>query len=256
MEGRTTEDVANFLKVDVVTVRRLVSRNEIAAYRIGSEYRFSMSDVRAYLERQHIPAQPGSPATFAARRMIAGAEQEQGFLKPLISQLRVGKSPKAASDRAQGGLLRRFTRRAMQALANAQEEARGFDHPYVGTEHLLLALIRDEEGMAGHVLDARGITLESARAAVGKIVGRGGAGAEHGALELTASAKKVIEYAVEEGRKLGHEYVGTEHLLLGLTRKGEGVAAGVLEAMGTDLQALRGDVLDRLGGSEPDAIDA
>lgn len=238
----TTDDVANFLKIDVVTVRRLVSRNEIGAYRIGNEFRFSMSDVRAYLERQHIPAQPGTSLVFAASEMI-GARQEQGFLNRMMFQLRSGKPSKAAPARARGGLLDSFTKRAKQALSVAQEEARRFNHPYVGTEHLLLALVRDQNSIAGHVLSKRGISLEPAREAVSKIVGRGEAGSVQGDLELTASARKILEYALDESNELGQQYVGNEHLLLGLVRKGEGVAAGVLEALGADLQSLRDDVL-------------
>ncbi|HEX6293163.1 MAG TPA: ATP-dependent Clp protease ATP-binding subunit [Herpetosiphonaceae bacterium] len=137
----------------------------------------------------------------------------------------------------------RFTKRAKQVLYYAQEEARYFNHPYVGTEHILLGLIRDQDHVAGKVLDELGVKHAQARSAVEFIVGHGEGSNRNEDLELTASAKKVIEYALEEGRKLNHHYVGTEHLLLGLVRKGEGVAAGVLEIMGVNLEQVRTSVL-------------
>ncbi|HEY0739635.1 MAG TPA: ATP-dependent Clp protease ATP-binding subunit [Herpetosiphonaceae bacterium] len=141
------------------------------------------------------------------------------------------------------GSMDRFTKRAKQVLYYAQEEARYFNHPYVGTEHILLGLIRDQDHVAGKVLDELGVKHAQARSAVEFIVGHGEGSNRNEDLELTASAKKVIEYALEEGRKLNHHYVGTEHLLLGLVRKGEGVAAGVLEIMGVNLEQVRTSVL-------------
>ncbi|WP_026369556.1 ATP-dependent Clp protease ATP-binding subunit [Kallotenue papyrolyticum] len=144
------------------------------------------------------------------------------------------------------GLLDRFTKRAKQVLSLAQEEARHFHHSYVGTEHILLGLIRDQEGVAGKVLAELGVKHAQARSAVEFIVGYGESSGSNDDLELTASAKKVIEFALEEGRKLNHHYVGTEHLLLGLVRKGEGVAAGVLEILGVSLEQIRTAVLREL----------
>ncbi|MBA3945633.1 MAG: ATP-dependent Clp protease ATP-binding subunit [Herpetosiphonaceae bacterium] len=140
------------------------------------------------------------------------------------------------------GLLDKFTKRAKQVLSLAQEEARSFNHPYVGTEHILLGLIRDQEGVAGKVLDDLGVKLQQARNAVEFIVGHGEGVQRSDEAELTARAKKVIEYAVEEARKLNHHYIGTEHLLLGLVRNGEGVATGVLEIMGVSLEQIRTQV--------------
>ena len=144
------------------------------------------------------------------------------------------------------GLLDRFTKRAKQVLSLAQEEARHFNHPYVGTEHILLGLIRDQEGVAGKVLDELGVKHAQARSAVEFIVGYGEGTGSGEDLELTASAKKVIEYALEEGRKLNHHYVGTEHLLLGLVRRGEGVAAGVFEILNVSMEQVRTAVLREL----------
>jgi hypothetical protein len=137
----------------------------------------------------------------------------------------------------------RFTKRAKQVLYYAQEEARYFNQPYVGTEHILLGLIRDQDHFAGRILAELGVKHAPARSAVEFIVGHGEGSNRHADLELAAGAKKVIEYALEEGRKLNHHYVGTEHLLLGLVRKGEGVAAGVLEIMGVSLEQVRTSVL-------------
>jgi len=151
------------------------------------------------------------------------------------------------------GLLDKFTKRAKQVLSLAQEEARNFNHPYVGTEHILLGLIRDQEGVAGKVLDDLGVKLQQARSAVEFIVGHGEGAQRTDEAELTARAKKVIEYAVEEARKLNHHYIGTEHLLLGLVRNGEGVARGVLEIMGVSLEQIRTQVqrLLRQGAAGP-----
>jgi ATP-dependent Clp protease ATP-binding subunit ClpC len=136
----------------------------------------------------------------------------------------------------------KFTKRAKQVLQLATEEARTFNHPYVGTEHILLGLIRESEGIAARVLDELGVKLSQARSAVEFIVGVG-EGTRHNEQELTARAKKVIEYAIEEARRLNHHYIGTEHLLLGLVRNGEGVATGVLDIVGVSLEQVRNQVM-------------
>src|SRR6266536_1615348 len=131
----------------------------------------------------------------------------------------------------------KFTKRAKQVLQIATEEARTFNHPYIGTEHILLGLIKEVEGVAARVLEDLGIKLTQARHAVEFIVGMG-EGPVRQDQDLTARAKKVIEYAVEETKRLNHHYIGTEHLLLGLVRNGEGVATGVLDALGADLTEM------------------
>jgi ATP-dependent Clp protease ATP-binding subunit ClpC len=136
----------------------------------------------------------------------------------------------------------KFTKRAKQVLQLATEEARTFNHPYVGTEHILLGLIRENEGIAARVLDDLRVKLPQARSAVEFIVGTG-EGVKHSEQELTARAKKVIEYAIEEARRLNHHYIGTEHLLLGLVRNGEGVATGVLDIVGVSLEQVRNQVI-------------
>jgi ATP-dependent Clp protease ATP-binding subunit ClpC len=137
----------------------------------------------------------------------------------------------------------RFTERAQRSLLLAQEEARRLDFNFVGTEHLLLGLIREGEGVAARALMGLGVDLDKARAEVEKLVGRG---STPGASEigLTPRAKKVVlELSQEEARHLGHNYIGTEHLILGLIREREGVAARVLENLGVDLSRVRFQVV-------------
>ncbi len=134
----------------------------------------------------------------------------------------------------------KFSERARRALTYAQEEAQRFNHNYIGTEHILLGLVRETDGVAAKVLQNLDVDLNKVRSAVEFIIGRGGktSSAEVG---LTPRAKKVIELAVDEARRLNHSYVGTEHLLLGLLREGEGVAGGVLESLGVSLERARAE---------------
>jgi len=135
----------------------------------------------------------------------------------------------------------KFTERARKVLALAQEEARRFNHNYIGTEHILLGLVREEEGMAAKILSNLGIGLNKVRAAVEFIIGRG-EGSTQNEVGLTPRAKRVIELAVDEARLLGHQYIGTEHILLGLLREGEGVAAGVLESLGVSVERVHSEL--------------
>ena len=132
----------------------------------------------------------------------------------------------------------RFTERARRVIHFAQEEAQRLQHNYIGTEHLLLGLIREGEGIAAKVLKSFDVDLEKVRQAVEQVIGRGDRPVS-GEVGLTPRAKKVIELAVDEARSLNHHYIGTEHLLLGLLREGQGVAARVLESFGLDLQMVR-----------------
>ncbi|GAC1347592.1 MAG: hypothetical protein NVSMB27_13320 [Ktedonobacteraceae bacterium] len=144
----------------------------------------------------------------------------------------------------------KFTERARKVLSLAQEEAQRFQHNYIGTEHLLLGLVREGEGVAAKVLTNLGVQLSAVRNAVEFIIGRGDR-IVLGEIGLTPRAKKVIELAVDEARRLNHHYIGTEHLLLGLVREGEGIAAGVLESLGVNLEKVRGQtimVLSQISG--------
>ena len=134
----------------------------------------------------------------------------------------------------------KFSERARRVLSLAQEEAQRFNHNYIGTEHILLGLVRETDGVAAKVLSNLGVELTKVRSAVEFIIGRGERTAS-GEIGLTPRAKKVIELAVDEARRLSHHYIGTEHLLIGLMREGEGVAAGVLESLGVNLDKVRGE---------------
>jgi len=142
----------------------------------------------------------------------------------------------------------KFTERARKVLTLAQEEAQRFNHNYIGTEHILLGLVREQEGVAARVLSNLGIELPKVRSAVEFIIGRGDR-IVMGEIGLTPRAKKVIELAVDEARRLNHHYIGTEHLLLGLVREGEGIAAGVLESLGVSLEKVRTQVISVLNTS-------
>src|SRR6266705_5346441 len=142
----------------------------------------------------------------------------------------------------------KFTERARKVLSLAQEEAQRFQHNYIGTEHLLLGLVREGEGVAAKVLSNLGVELNKVRSAVEFIIGRGDR-IVLGEIGLTPRAKKVIELAVDEARRLNHHYIGTEHLLLGLVREGEGIAAGVLESLGVNLEKVRTQTIQVLSQS-------
>src|SRR3954468_6821766 len=143
----------------------------------------------------------------------------------------------------------KFTERARKVLQLAQEEAQRFNHNYIGTEHLLLGLVREGEGVAAKVLANLGVELNKVRSAVEFIIGRGDR-AVTGDIGLTPRAKKVIKLSVDEARRLGDHYIGTEHLLLGLVREGEGIAAGVLESLGVSLDKVRSQVIYVLNQSQ------
>jgi len=144
-------------------------------------------------------------------------------------------------------MFERFTERARQVVVLAQGEARELKHNYIGTEHLLLGLLREEEGIAARVLAQLQVDLEGVRAQVARIVGQGDE-VTSGQIPFTPRAKKVLELALREGLSLGHNYIGTEHLLLGLVREGEGVAVRILLDQGIDAEKVRDAVFDKLGG--------
>jgi ATP-dependent Clp protease ATP-binding subunit ClpC len=143
-------------------------------------------------------------------------------------------------------MFERFTERARRVIILAQEEAKRLNHSAVGTEHILLGIVREGEGVASKVLESLNISPERVRAEIESAIGRGER-TPHEEVTFTPRAKKVLELALDEARRLGHNYIGTEHLLLGLIREGEGVAARVLEAMGADLERVRSQVVYLLG---------
>jgi len=145
----------------------------------------------------------------------------------------------------------RFTERARKVIILAKEEAKRFNHDYIGTEHILLGLIKEGESVAAAVLQTLGLSLETIRLEVEKLVQFGPSTIVSGDIPFTPKAKKVIELAMDEARRLGHNYIGTEHLLLGLIKEGEGVASHVLMNVGLDLNKVRTEVIKLLGSSTP-----
>jgi predicted enzyme related to lactoylglutathione lyase len=143
-----------------------------------------------------------------------------------------------------------FSERARQVVVFAHDEARGLGHDYVGTEHLLLGLLREGEGVAALVLASLGATIDDARARVDTLVGRGGV-VTTGQMPFTPRAKKVLELALKEARSLGHDYIGTEHILLGLARENEGIGALVLLNIGVDADDIRDAVMVAVSGRQP-----
>ena len=153
-------------------------------------------------------------------------------------------------------MFERFTDRARRVVVLAQEEARMLNHNYIGTEHILLGLIHEGEGVAAKALESLGISLEAVRQQVEEIIGQGQQ-APSGHIPFTPRAKKVLELSLREALQLGHNYIGTEHILLGLIREGEGVAAQVLVKLGADLNRVRQQVIQLLHGyqgKEPAAV--
>jgi len=145
-------------------------------------------------------------------------------------------------------MFERFTDRARRVVVLAQEEARLLGHNYIGTEHILLGLIHENEGVAAKVLERLGISLQAVREKVEAIIGEGDSGPPEGHIPFTPRAKKVLELSLREALQLGHNYIGTEHILLGLIREGEGVGAQVLVNLGADLSAVRQEVIYQLQG--------
>jgi hypothetical protein len=146
-------------------------------------------------------------------------------------------------------MFERFTDRARRVVVLAQDEARQLDHNYIGTEHLLLGLVREGDGVAAKALDALGIRLEVVRQQVEDIIGRGEQ-APSGHIPFTPRAKKVLELSLRESQQLGQDYIGTEHILLGLIREADGVAAQVLVNLGAELDRVRQQVVDLLYGHQ------
>src|SRR6202040_3780813 len=148
-------------------------------------------------------------------------------------------------------VVERFTGRARRVLVRAQEEARLLNHSFIGTEHILLGLIHEGEGVAAKALESLGVSLEAVREKVEETIGLAGT-APPGPPPFTPRAKKVLELSLREALQLGHSYIGTEHMLLGLVREGEGVAAQVLISLGADLGRVRQRTLEFMSGHGPD----
>jgi ATP-dependent Clp protease ATP-binding subunit ClpC len=140
----------------------------------------------------------------------------------------------------------KFTDRARRVVVRAQEEARALNHDFIGTEHILLGLVGEGQGLAAKALESLGVSMEAVRQRVEDIVPPGQVEVRTGHIPFTPRAKKVLELSLSESKLLGHRYIGTEHILLGLLREGEGVAAQVLTALGADLDGTRERVVQLL----------
>jgi Clp amino terminal domain, pathogenicity island component len=159
--------------------------------------------------------------------------------------------PRDVADWMEGGMFERFTDRARNVVKLAQVEARGLGHSYIGTEHVLLGLLDEPEGVGARALVSLGMSTDKVRADVERIIGRGG-GAPDGHIPFTPRAKKVLELALREALQLGHNYIGTEHIVLGLVREGEGVAAKILVESGANLPEVRQEVMRLLASGTAD----
>jgi ATP-dependent Clp protease ATP-binding subunit ClpC len=142
----------------------------------------------------------------------------------------------------------RFTERARQVVVLGQDEARALKHNYIGTEHILLGLLREEEGLAARVLESFDITVEEVREQVKRLVGQGDEEIVGGQIPFTPRAKKVLELALREALSLGHNYIGTEHVLLGVVRENQGVAARILLEFDADAEKIRNEIIRMLTG--------
>jgi ATP-dependent Clp protease ATP-binding subunit ClpA len=186
------------------------------------------------------PDRPGDPI-FGGRGIASRIRR--GSARVSVSRSR------SAGERE--GMFTRFTDQARQVVVLAQDEARALKHDYIGTEHILLGLLREKEGLAARVLESLDITLEAAQAQVARIVGWGDE-ASGGQLPFTPRAKKVLELALREALSLGHTYIGTEHILLGLVRENAGVAARILLDFDADSEKVRDEVVRMLVGRGPE----
>ena len=208
----TTEEVAELLRIDAVTVRRLATRGELTAYRIAGEYRFTPAGVESFVENQRIIV-----------------SMEPGPKHPLA----------------------KFTERARKVLSLANEEAHQYNHDGVGTEHVLLAIMSEGEGVAARALNQLQVQPGEVRAQIEMLLPAGEQPVGDGQLGMTQQGKQSIELAVQEARDLGHHYIGTEHLLLGLLREEEGLASQVLLKSGVTLENARKLVKQILATGQP-----
>ena len=176
-------------------------------------------------------------------------------MQSILVKLGVHSRLEAASRSYPELVWERFTDRARRVVVYAQEEARMLNHNHIGTEHILLGLILEGEGVAARALEAMSISLDSARQRVEEIIGQGQA-APTGHIPFTPRANKVLELSLREALQLGHNYVGTEHILLGLVREGDGVGAQILQELGASLQQVRTTVIQLLAGYTASAQEA
>jgi excisionase family DNA binding protein len=229
----TTEEVAEILHVDPATIRRLINRGDLAAYRIGADYRFAPSDLEGYLRRQRIAGGEGYGADSLEE------SSRRGHSIPVGDRERWEK----------------FSEPTKRVLQRAQEQAQRFHHNYIGTEHVLLALLDGGEDVAAEILKSLSIEPDQVRNQVEAIMTRGER-LVTGEIGLTPRAKKVIALAFDEAQRFGHRSIGTEHLLLALIRLDEGIAADVLKSLGVRLEPARTQMLAVLKSQHVSSLSA
>jgi ATP-dependent Clp protease ATP-binding subunit ClpC len=195
----TTEEVAELLRIDAVTVRRLVTRGELVAYRIAGEYRFTSAALENFVESQRVVVNPPPGPNH----------------------------PDA-----------KFSERVRRVFALAKEEAYQYNHPEIGPEHMLLALMSEREGIGARALSQLQVQASEVRTQI-EALHPVGEEPIHGEIGMTAQAKENIQLSVQEARSFGHHYLGTEHLLLGMLRQEEGLAGQVLRNLGMTLEETR-----------------
>jgi excisionase family DNA binding protein len=210
----TTEEVAKLLHVDPATIRSLVNEGELSAYGIGGDDRFAPSDLADYLQRQHVSAH-------------ARDESDTDPFMHLLFKVIQHPTP----SELVGQFDYRFTKLARNVLTLSEEEARRFQHHELGTEHLLLGLVRQREGVGVHLLSLLSIEEHQVRRAIEALITRG----DHRVADevaLSPRAKMVIILAMDEARRRDRRFIGTQHLLLGLIRERDGMGGAVLESLG------------------------
>ncbi|HEU5315798.1 MAG TPA: Clp protease N-terminal domain-containing protein [Chloroflexota bacterium] len=213
----------------------------LTCVKCGKAFVFTAGEQAFYAEKGF----EGAPARCEDCRGIVQSQPPSGLVQDTVNTFkRVAAKMTSSSQPAEGrAVFDRFTERAKKVMTLARDEGRRLNHNYIGTEHLLLGLVAVEDGIGAKVLKSRGVELNKVRSGVEFIIGRGDKQVV-GDVSLTPRTKKVIELAVDEARQLKHNYVGTEHLLLGLIREGEGIAIGVLESLGVNLGETRQQIVD------------
>ncbi len=238
----TTEDVAKYLKVDVVTVRRLVTRGELAAYKVGSEYRFTKDDLLDYLKRQYSPARPQRPVPAAGGGFPAFDFQNWISVWTPFASRRAGGRPQARSPSGE-----RFSAQARDALMAAQEQAERGGWARIETSHLLQGLALERHGAASRALTDFGLSPDQIQAALAARPDLAGEPRPPDKpIDLDSAVKRALEAAVDEVRRLGHNHLGTGHLLLGLLRDPKSKAVVLLSELKVQPEHLRTHVLKLL----------
>jgi excisionase family DNA binding protein len=230
----TTEDVANLLKVEVVTVRRLVGRGELAAYRVGGEYRFSQADVQDYLKRQYLPARSGQ------ERFGAKTERTRFWVSEVLQRVQ----RREGSKEGRGAAGERFTDRAQAVLKATQEKAEAMGSDSIEPAHLLLGLATERGGLGSRALAEMGVTADQIEGVLkthAAFAGEPRTGPE-APLKLGEATMAALRRAVDQANKLKHDYVGTEHLLLGLLADSQGAAVSILRELKIEAGKVRAHV--------------